>query len=97
MWDKFIQEKVVNPSADEVAFFDQSITAKRNRSKFAKKVPTPFLSSTQWVIRGSFSPPLPSTQGIPNGRNHVYQRFPDMDLSEETIGTVRTAQPLVSR
>jgi len=95
MFQKFIQEKSNKPKPDDLRFFDESIQAKLNRHKFAKKLPTPFLSSKEWEVASCFTPPLPSTEGIPVGKRFVYSRFPDIKLKENVIGTIRHARQLV--
>lgn len=48
-----------------ILFFDQSIIAKRNRSKFSKNIPTPFLEETKWDITQTVKVPEPETCGMP--------------------------------
>ena len=49
LFQRFLEERKENPDLPEIRFFDESITAKRNRSKRetlakgGKKKPTPFL------------------------------------------------------
>ncbi len=59
----------LSASAASVLFFDESISAKRNRSKFiTKKIPTPFLNDTRWEIRDTVSVPGPEKCGLFGGR-----------------------------
>ena len=96
MWDKFITDAVHHPDADSVSHFRESILAKRNRSKFNKKVPTPFLDSGEWDVCETFNPPVPDTNGLPRDKRYVYHRFPDMNLSSSTLGTPRNAREISS-
>ena len=52
-----------------ILFFDESILAKRNRSKFSKNIPTPFLEETKWDIKTTVKVPEPETCGMPPPTN----------------------------
>lgn len=58
MFNRFVEDRTQSPHDPEILFFDQSITAKRNRSKMnaltnlkIKKEETEFLSDTSAVVR----------------------------------------------
>lgn len=55
MFQRFLEERLENPDDSELRFFDESIVAKKNRSKKSTlqtgKKPTPFLDSDRWKVR----------------------------------------------
>ena len=54
MFQRFLEERQENPDDSELRFFDESIVAKKNRSKKSTlqtgKKPTPFLDSDRWKV-----------------------------------------------
>eukprot|EP00808_Paulinella_micropora_P009343 g18473.t1 len=63
-----------------VLFFNESIIAKLNRSKFAKKRRTPFLDAVGYELKKTYVSPSPSTEGL---FQRVYSAvsFPRLDAS----------------
>jgi len=52
-------------SSASIHFFDESIIAKRNRSAFTTKHPTPFLDDRRWDIQTMIKIPQPETCDLP--------------------------------
>jgi len=94
MFERFIEERLVNPSENEVRFFDESIIQKKNRSKTTKLVKgsreTPFLLDDSYRIAETFTPPAPSNWGLSGGARFHYASFPR--LQAENYGTIREAK-----
>lgn len=68
MFDRFVEDRVVNPQLSEVLFFDQSINQKLNRSLSIgkKKYDCSFLDDRSQVIQETFIAPPPSNIGLPD-------------------------------
>ena len=91
MFLRFIEERLSNSTQHEILLFDESITAKQNRSKASKilkpgykKTSTPFLLDDSQKIKEIFAPPHPSNWGLPDdGRFYRYTSgFPSrLDVS----------------
>ena len=87
LFQRFLEERKENPELPEIRFFDESIIAKRNRSKRetlakgGKKKPTPFLDDrTTWEVRKIFSPHPPNNLGLPDADDaYRYGVFPILD------------------
>ena len=94
MFDKWLQDSVNYPDAYDVRFFQESIKAKLNRSRFNKRSATPFLSDDRWQLKEIFTPPLPSIQGLEESKRFVYKKFPDINLDATTLGPIRVAKAL---
>ena len=94
MFQRFLEERKDNPNQPEIRFFDESIIAKNNRSKknalkiAGKKKPTPFLDDLSGKVTKTFTPPPPSTSGLPDGGElYHYGTFPNFDYN--LFGRVR--------
>ncbi len=94
LFQRFLEERKENPEIPEIRFFDESIIAKRNRSKretLAKggKKPTPFLDDrTTWEVTKIFTPPTPNNLGLPDAEEtYRYGVFPILD--ETRFGRIR--------
>jgi len=93
-FQRFLEERKENPEIPEIRFFDESIIAKRNRSKretLAKggKQPTLFLDDkTSWRVKKIFTPPPPSNLGLPDAETtYRYGLFPILDVAR--FGRIR--------
>mmetsp|Transcript_15455 Transcript_15455/g.17692 ORF Transcript_15455/g.17692 Transcript_15455/m.17692 type:complete len:913 (-) Transcript_15455:149-2887(-) len=93
---RFLEERRENPDIPEIRFFDESILAKRNRSKKATlvnggKKPLPFLNDkTTWRVTQIFVPPPPNNLGLPDtedSRSYRYGTFPVLDTAR--FGRIR--------
>ena len=89
LFQRFLEERIENPDIPEIRFFDESIVAKRNRSKKAianggKKL-TPFLNDkTSWKVTKKFAPPPPNNFGLPDtedSRTYRYGSFPALNAT----------------
>lgn len=94
LFQRFLEERKENPEIPEIRFFDESIIAKRNRSKretLAKggKKPTPFLDDrTTWEVKKIFTPPPPNNLGLPDAEDtYRYGVFPILDTTR--FGRIR--------
>ena len=94
LFQRFLEERKDNPEIPEIRFFDESIIAKRNRSKrttLAKggKKPTPFLDDrTRWEVKKIFTPPPPNNLGLPDAEaTYRYGIFPVLDVAR--FGRIR--------
>jgi len=91
----FLEERKENPDIPEIRFFDESIIAKRNRSKRetlakgGKKKPTPFLDDRKtWEVKKIFTPPPPNNLGLPDSAaTYRYGTFPILDATR--FGRIR--------
>jgi hypothetical protein len=89
LFQRFLEERIGNPDIPEIRFFDESIVAKRNRSKKAiangGKKPTPFLNDkTTWKVTKQFVPPPPNNFGLPDtedSRTYRYGSFPALNAA----------------
>ena len=52
------------PTFYDIRMFNESITAKRNRSRLSQSKATPFLSNTDWEHRHIYHCPLPDARGL---------------------------------
>ena len=69
-----------NPNDTDVLYFDESITAKKNRSRFqVKKHATPFLNDKTHSITKVFVSPSPDLSGLPESKEYLYPEFPVLD------------------
>jgi hypothetical protein len=94
MFSQFDDERRSMPDLPEIRFFEESLREKQNRSKMTwNKNSTPFLSDTSDEVQGSYSPPLPSVQGIADGQRFEYARFPS--LQHGNMGPVRKCKVLM--
>lgn len=92
----YIQERMDYPEQPEIKFFDESILAKLNRSKFAlNKSSTPFLSDDSDALREIFTVPGPSTADVVHGQTFSYASFPE--FSGSRFGPVRPPVRLVDQ
>mmetsp|Transcript_24705 Transcript_24705/g.29863 ORF Transcript_24705/g.29863 Transcript_24705/m.29863 type:complete len:94 (-) Transcript_24705:108-389(-) len=81
MFERFIAEKLESPNNAEVLFFDESIIAKKKRSKMTVlKQSTPFLENKSDEITDTYTPPPPSNGGLPEGKSYIYSPFPRLNL-----------------
>ena len=94
LFQRFLEERKENPEIPEIRFFDESIIAKRNRSKretLAKggKKPTPYLDDrTTWEVKKLFTPPPPNNLGLPDAEDtYRYGVFPILDTAR--VGRIR--------
>lgn len=94
LFQRFLEERKDNPEVPEIRFFDESIIAKRNRSKrttLAKggKKSTPFLDDrTRWEVKKLFTPPPPNNLGLPDAEaTYRYGIFPVLDIAR--FGRIR--------
>jgi hypothetical protein len=95
LFQRFLEERTENPEIPEIRFFDESIAAKRNRSKRetlakgGKKKPTPFLDDrTTWEVKKIFTPPPPNNLGLPDAEaSYGYGIFPVLD--DSLFGRIR--------
>ncbi|TMW60548.1 hypothetical protein Poli38472_000590 [Pythium oligandrum] len=95
MFDRFIEDRVLNPHLPEVLFFDQSINQKLNRSLTIgkKKYDCTFLDDKSDDIRETFIAPPPSNIGLPDdGTVYRYKSFPR--LKKALFGNVRAPREL---
>uniref|UniRef100_A0A7S0H9U9 UDENN domain-containing protein n=1 Tax=Amorphochlora amoebiformis TaxID=1561963 RepID=A0A7S0H9U9_9EUKA len=60
----------------DIKFFDESITAKNNRSRFRFSKPTPFLNSKEYEVKNSLPAPDPDVSDLPPGRIYQHKYFP---------------------
>ena len=89
LFQRFLEERIENPNLPEIRFFDESIVAKRNRSKKAiangGKKSTPFLNDkTTWKVTKQFAPPPPNNFGLPDtedSRAYRYGSFPALNAA----------------
>jgi hypothetical protein len=92
MFRCLIEEKVSNPSQPEIQLFDESIIAKKNRSRktIGKKTETPFLTDVSQKIREVYVPPQPSNLGLPDdGTIYCYASGFPTCLEENLYGSLR--------
>ena len=84
MFQRFLQERRESPHDPECVFFDESINAKINRSKFTSlargKRDTTFIDDKSKTVTDIYTPPPPSNFGLPH-RTYNYGSFPDLDYS----------------
>ncbi|OQR91311.1 hypothetical protein THRCLA_09040 [Thraustotheca clavata] len=95
MFQRFCEDRLYNPTLNEVVFFDQAINQKLNRSLTIgkKKLDVSFLEDKSDVIRETFVAPTPSTLGLPdNGTLYHYKSFPR--LKKCLFGTIRKPREL---
>lgn len=94
-----IEEKVSNPSQPEIQLFDESIIAKKNRSRksIGKKTETPFLSDISQKIREIYAPTQPSNWGLPDdGTLYRYASGFPTRLDENLYGSLRPLKRWIS-
>ena len=60
-----------------VLFFDESIVAKRNRSRLQRTQPTPFLADERYALRETYVVPTADVTGCKG--EYRYERWPDLD------------------
>ncbi len=92
MFRCLIEEKNSNPLQPEIHLFDESIVAKKNRSRksIGKKTETPFLTDVSQKIREVYAPPQPSNWGLPDdGRVYRYTSGFPTKLVENLYGSLR--------
>ena len=94
LFQRFLEERKENPEIPEIQFFDESIIAKRNRSKretLAKggKKPTPFLDDRiTWEVKKIFTAPPPNNLGLPDAEDtYRYGVFPVLEATN--FGRIR--------
>ncbi len=95
MFDIFIEEKLLGSDENpNIKFFDDSIVAKRNRSKatVGRKRETNFLNDNSGKIVETFIPPAPSNQGIQDN-SFRYNSFP-RSLNHSLFGKIRSPKKL---
>jgi DENN (AEX-3) domain/uDENN domain/dDENN domain len=94
-WSQFIEHRT-SPHADtsaHVAFFDESIIAKKNRSFWVKKKPTPFLSDDSYELKKTFVAPSPDTAELPTNKKYSYHSFPEEFDTSLIVTKPRYAPP----
>ena len=82
MFQRFLEERQINPCDPLFLFFDECIIAKQNRSKrlTVRQRDTPFLDDPSGAIKETFTPPPPSNWGLPDdGRTYQYGCFPKLN------------------
>ena len=92
MFERYIEERIANPNQCEVRIFDESIVAKKNRSKKMTLVKggkryTPFLADDSGQIKEIYTPPAPSNWGLDGDRSYHYVSFPS--LQSDLFGKIR--------
>jgi len=94
MFQRFIEEKIYNPYASGVKFFDDSIIAKKNRSKSSmrRRKETKFINDESGKIVETFVPPDVNNAGISETSFH-YTKFPE-SLDRSFIGPIRKPKVL---
>jgi hypothetical protein len=91
MFERFFAVKLESPNNAEVLFFDESIIAKKKRSKMTVlKQSTPFLENKSDEITDTYTPPPPSNGGLPEGKSYIYSPFPR--LNPDLYGKIRPKQ-----
>jgi len=78
-FDDFLTRKMYSPGEPDLVFFDQSIDAKKNRSKLKlRKKSTPFLQSASAHKDLTKLPAVaPNDKGLHSHRKFVYKKWPD--------------------
>jgi hypothetical protein len=78
MFERFIFRRIYQPDDPSVRFFDDSIQAKKNRSKISmgRRKETKFISDQKYNVVETFTPPEPNSQGIYDSV-FVYNEFPN--------------------
>ena len=77
----FCEERIFAAEAaasDDVRFFDESVTAKKNRSRLTRRVETPFLSNDRFMIKETYVVPAADVTGT-KGPYH-YDVWPQLDF-----------------
>jgi|AntRauTorckE5430_2_1112549.scaffolds.fasta_scaffold01186_2 hypothetical protein len=89
MFQRFIEEKIFNSDSPSVQFFDDSIVAKKNRSKstVGRRKETQFINDDSGIIVETFVPPDVSNAGISEMSFH-YTKFPH-SLDHSLVGSIR--------
>ncbi|GFH57078.1 hypothetical protein CTEN210_13554 [Chaetoceros tenuissimus] len=92
MFQKFVEEKLFTPDIPNIRLFDDSIIAKKNRSKISRKKPTNFINDESTKVVETYIPPEPSNAGLLQSSYH-YEKFPNK-LDASLFGDVRQAKIL---
>eukprot|EP00554_Chaetoceros_debilis_P015181 CAMPEP_0194122200 /NCGR_PEP_ID=MMETSP0150-20130528/49611_1 /TAXON_ID=122233 /ORGANISM="Chaetoceros debilis, Strain MM31A-1" /LENGTH=1546 /DNA_ID=CAMNT_0038814935 /DNA_START=144 /DNA_END=4781 /DNA_ORIENTATION=+ len=94
MFDIYIEEKIISPDSPSIKFFDDSIVAKRNRSKASvgRRRETAFISDNAGKIVETFIPPAPNSHNISKSLYH-YNGFP-LKLDHSLFGEIRPPKKL---
>jgi len=80
----------------DIKYFEESIIAKNNRSRFRFTKPTPFLDSKQFDLKESLPAPDPDAAGLPEGRVYQHQYFPRLDPNLfQALRTFETSEPIM--
>ena len=76
----FIEERLHPTPATQsaVLFFDESILAKRNRSRLNRNQPTPFLADERYSLKDTYVVPTADVTGC-NKAEYRYDKWPDLD------------------
>jgi len=62
-----------------IKFFDESIIAKNNRSRFRFSRPTPFLDGKEFEIKETLPAPAPDMNDLPKDKVYRHSQFPRLD------------------
>ena len=76
-----------------VVFFDESIVAKRNRSRLNRNQPTPFLADERYALKETYVVPTADVTGCKG--EYRYGRWPDLDY--KLFPLPRKMPPMLSR
>lgn len=94
MFEKFMDDCILNENKPEIKYFNESIIAKKNRSRTRAalngKKETPFLSDESGMISKKHYVRVPSSKGLSNHiKGYFFSRFPK--LNQNLIGEVKEA------
>jgi pentatricopeptide repeat protein len=103
-FDDFITKRLYSPGESDVIFFDQSIDAKRNRSRLKlRKVDTPFLQGARaHKVLNVVTAVAPNSEGLPvpegspeTQRAYVYKTWPER-FDPALFGTARPIPNIIT-
>lgn len=91
MFERFIYSNVYEPENPSIRFFNDSVQAKKNRSKksVGRRKETKFISDRSYDIVEIFTPPDPSSQGL-SEEKFSHTKFPEK-LDRSLFGKIRRA------
>ncbi len=94
MYSEFKDERQFNSDLPEIRYFDESIAAKKNRSRFTFSTQsTPFLDSRSNDIQEIYTPPTPTVAGLPLGQLFEYDGWPLLKINN--VGPPRSLRLLL--